>query len=104
MICRVCHGRGHIFTDEMGLRPCHECGGAGVVYCCDEAGSTMQAAWEAALRGDLAERDRLCDAAKAAVEADYRDDSFPERACDRCGTLYRGPAVYCSLKCALADA
>jgi hypothetical protein len=34
----------------------------------------------------------------------YRDDSYPERACDHCGALYRGPAVYCSLDCALADA
>ena len=33
----------------------------------------------------------------------YQDDGFPERACDRCGQLYRGPAVYCSLKCAIAD-
>jgi hypothetical protein len=34
----------------------------------------------------------------------YRDEQFPERACDRCGEPYRGPAVYCSLKCALEDA
>jgi ribosomal protein S27AE len=34
----------------------------------------------------------------------YRDDSFPPRACDRCGESYRGPAVYCSIKCALEDA
>jgi hypothetical protein len=33
----------------------------------------------------------------------YRNDIFPERACDRCGQMYRGPAVYCSLKCAIAD-
>lgn len=33
----------------------------------------------------------------------YRDDSAPRRACDRCGMFYRGPAVYCSLKCAIAD-
>ena len=29
---------------------------------------------------------------------------FPERPCDKCGKPYRGPAVYCSLTCALADA
>ena len=34
----------------------------------------------------------------------YRDEGSPERACDHCGKLYRGPAVYCSLACALADA
>lgn len=34
----------------------------------------------------------------------YRDDVYPERLCDHCGTLYRGPAVYCSLDCALRDA
>jgi hypothetical protein len=34
----------------------------------------------------------------------YRDDRFAERGCDRCGKAYRGPAIYCSLECALADA
>ena len=34
----------------------------------------------------------------------YVDISFQERPCDRCGNLYRGPAVYCSLACAIADA
>lgn len=34
----------------------------------------------------------------------YRNDSYPERACERCGVLYRGPAVYCSKACAVADA
>lgn len=34
----------------------------------------------------------------------YRDSTRPERRCDRCGRAYRGPAVYCSLTCALADA
>jgi hypothetical protein len=34
----------------------------------------------------------------------YRDDSFPERECDHCGKTYQGPAVYCSLECAMADA
>jgi hypothetical protein len=40
------------------------------------------------------------------AEAAYRDDSYPERLCDRtgCGKLYRGPAVYCCLTCALAAA
>ena len=34
----------------------------------------------------------------------YHDDSRPERACHHCGKPYRGPAVYCSLQCAIADA
>ena len=34
----------------------------------------------------------------------YRDDSFPERNCDYCGNLYKGPAVYCSHVCAMKDA
>lgn len=36
-------------------------------------------------------------------ESGYRDDNFPERHCDFCGQLYRGPAVYCSLACATDD-
>lgn len=38
------------------------------------------------------------------VKLAYRDDAFPERPCDRCGQPYRGPAVYCSLTCAMLDA
>jgi hypothetical protein len=34
----------------------------------------------------------------------YQNDFFEERACDHCGNPYRGPAVYCSLACAQADA
>lgn len=34
----------------------------------------------------------------------YVDVRMPERACDYCGSAYRGPAVYCSLTCAQADA
>ena len=41
---------------------------------------------------------------RAALDAAYRDEKYPERACDCCGKLYRGPAVYCSLACAVADA
>jgi hypothetical protein len=43
-------------------------------------------------------------AAAQKARSAYRDDSFAERACDRCGRRYRGPAVYCSLECAVADA
>jgi hypothetical protein len=38
------------------------------------------------------------------ARAGYRNDAFPERECDRCGKTYRGPAVYCSFGCAIADA
>lgn len=34
----------------------------------------------------------------------YHDARFLERQCDHCGRAYQGPAVYCSLDCALADA
>jgi hypothetical protein len=34
----------------------------------------------------------------------YRDDSFPPRQCDFCEETYQGPAVYCSLECAIKDA
>lgn len=39
-----------------------------------------------------------------AAEAAYRDSSQPWRKCDRCEMPYRGPAVYCSLSCAVLDA
>jgi hypothetical protein len=47
---------------------------------------------------------RYCGRCHVFVDDGYRDDSLPERACDCCGQRYRGPAVYCSLKCALKDA
>lgn len=34
----------------------------------------------------------------------YIDRRFPERECDFCHKPYHGPAVYCSLECAHADA
>jgi phosphoenolpyruvate-protein kinase (PTS system EI component) len=36
--------------------------------------------------------------------AAYQDPRFSERVCDKCGKRYRGPAVYCSIECAEADA
>jgi hypothetical protein len=38
------------------------------------------------------------------ARAGYRDDSREPRQCDYCGATYRGPAVYCSHECALAEA
>jgi len=45
-------------------------------------------------------------AARERVAARYFDPSSPDRRCERedCGETYRGPAVYCSLYCALLDA
>lgn len=34
----------------------------------------------------------------------FVDPIWPKRLCIRCGKPYRGPTVYCSLECALADA
>lgn len=34
----------------------------------------------------------------------YRDKDAESRACDFCDGTYRGPAVYCSIECAEADA
>lgn len=34
----------------------------------------------------------------------YRDDNWVEALCDHCQQPYRGPAVYCCLACAQADA
>jgi hypothetical protein len=41
---------------------------------------------------------------RAEAAALYCNVKFAERPCDHCAKLYRGPAVYCSLECALADA
>jgi hypothetical protein len=38
------------------------------------------------------------------AESAYVDPTLPPRECDNCHKIYRGPAVYCSLECALADA
>ena len=34
----------------------------------------------------------------------YQNDHYPCRKCDHCQKPYRGPALYCSLTCALDDA
>jgi hypothetical protein len=85
MICPTCHGKG-LMAQVLGYPVvCADCNGSGVASCCDAAGSSSP--------GDApSARDR------------YRDDRFAERQCDCCGKPYRGPAVYCSLECAIADA
>lgn len=76
MRCSSCHG-----LRMIGDQPCPECLG-GQVSCCDGAVSL--------------------DPIDRAVQS-YVDPSFPERQCDYCGKPYRGPAVYCSLICAVDD-
>lgn len=41
---------------------------------------------------------------QARAERSYLDERCEPRLCDRCGRSYRGPAIYCSLQCAVADA
>lgn len=112
MICPTCQGEGYVRgwdpenAGALVMLPCLECNGSGVVSCCDAAGSRALAANETPSRDRQAALPltdetplvfpRLADA--------YRDDTYPERPCDHCGKLYRGPAVYCSLECAVADA
>jgi hypothetical protein len=78
MICPSCNGERvvKINTPEgrLLLAPCLECMGSGDASYCESADDA------------------------------YRDVRLEERVCDRCGKPYRGPAVYCSLACALADA
>jgi hypothetical protein len=40
----------------------------------------------------------------AFARASYIDASYPTRFCDHCSRPYCGPALYCSLECAVADA
>lgn len=44
--------------------------------------------------------------AEARARAAYHDPTYPERTCEYepCSKTYTGPAVYCSLDCAIADA
>jgi RecJ-like exonuclease len=82
MICEKCEGEGFVRgTDPTNpgalvILPCLECNGSGIAYCCDTGGSYV---------------------------ASYINPDYPERTCDYCGKLYRGPAVYCSLECATDD-
>lgn len=56
-----------------------------------------------ALRRAMEYADREVAALKSA-EVSYWDPGCPPRQCDKCGQTYTGPAVYCSLRCATADA
>jgi hypothetical protein len=82
MICEACEGEGYVRGHDpenpgaLVMLPCLDCNGSGLSSCCDAAGS---------------------------ADDPYHDERFPERPCDHCGKLYRGPAVYCSLECAVDD-
>ena len=65
----------------------------------DAYGRDMSRAQEA-MRNRKLTTDDFTQAARNA----YRDAGCPERTCDNCGKTYRGPAVFCSLECALAAA
>lgn len=86
MICDRCEGEGYVRGVDVNapgalvMLPCLDCGGSGVASCCDAAGSSVDASGL------------------------YRNEAYPDRACDRCGKIYRGPAVYCSIECAIEDA
>lgn len=49
-------------------------------------------------------RIRLDNRPEDKIDASYHDPTCPPRNCDKCGKVYTGPAVYCSLECAVADA
>ena len=94
MNCPECKGRGYVKLFRHGRMQCLECGGSGIASCCDAAGSRA-----APTLAELAAVYRQRGSADS-----YVDPACPPRACDKCGALYRGPAVYCSLKCAMEDA
>ena len=113
MICESCRGRGFVpllsdaDDDETKVEPCPDC----------LAGRELSAERERAeARRDGRQRTLFDGPTEAEIErsqqriaailgADpYRDEGFLERPCDHCGKPYQGPAVYCSLECALDDA
>ena len=65
--------------------------------------STALCSWQKQTTDYLLEK-VVMEAAATSLENPYRNDLFSERKCDRCGEPYRGPSVYCSLECAMADA
>lgn len=100
---RYC-GRCHVFVDDPSLVfVCAACGAVqrDRMILCEKCGEPLVFPKFAALPPlPLV----APPAAKRRAEAAYIDPAYPERPCDLCGKLYQGPAVYCSLKCALDDA
>jgi hypothetical protein len=103
MKARICAACGA--NQDHNLIRCEQCGQPLVFpasFVCPRCGA------ESFNQGDIV--NRYCgrchvfidDWPRPAPEA-YIDESFDERACDFCGKLYRGPAVYCSLECATDD-
>jgi hypothetical protein len=123
MICPTCRGRQFVpdgpgdDDEAVKMKPCPDCIG-GIASCCDAAGAYVEPVFVCAACGAVQrERTIRCEQCGEPLvfpkfgddpydtnRCGYRDDTCPERLCDRCGTLYRGPAVYCSLQCAIDDA
>lgn len=111
MICEACEGEGMVRGKDpqnpgaLVILPCLECDGSGVApigalaFLCVECGAPV---FDVLGSRKPQDRCRLC--RPPIVEASYRDDTFEPRKCDHCGKPYRGPAVYCSLTCAISDA
>lgn len=114
--CKACGGSGFSPTGGRGI-PCETCQGHARV---PVEGTGIEIMLHARSLVDLIHKCSvaLCEwqvqtsqylidrihAQTAAAPADpYRDDAFAERPCDRCGEVYRGPSVYCSFGCAVAD-
>lgn len=127
MNCPMCHGQR--FLNK--YFPCPECGATGTISCCGDQGACMTipeefdcidcnahvfaytGAQQRCLvcqwihdRPDLTEKEiaeiRVITATP--IYNIYENNNYPTRECDRCGKLYKGPAVYCSHKCAMEDA
>lgn len=79
MICEACEGEGYIRGNDLFNQ------GALVMLPCLECAATGIPREEVIARA-------------------YADETYPARVCDHCSKIYHGPAVYCSLECAIADA
>ena len=122
MICEACEGEGYVRGSDpanpgaLVMLPCLECNGSGIASCCDAAGSAAPKPFVCPRCFAVSHNThdsvyRYCgrchvfvDDAPAPAADPYRDARFPPRRCDHCEKLYQGPAVYCSLECAIADA
>lgn len=89
-VCRDCGCHVYSFV----ARPDHRCLTCGIIADLPEEAGRNE------LRIALYDSDQLQHWKRFGC---YRDDTFPERDCNSCGSRYRGPAVYCSLDCAAVD-
>jgi len=67
-----------------------------------EAAATIVRAAEARLR--RAHNVALSQPRQFRAGNPYHDPACPVRPCDHCGAAYTGPALYCSMLCAISDA